>query len=279
MNARFRRLVWNGRFLHLPLVAAVFGLGGLVVIAALPQTRADEEHRHFVYNSNGFEPRPFVAGEPLAGIDGWLTGLAPFLNPEAAVITDADSAGGRQSVAVWGGDLVGSDGITDPYEAVGSYRRPVNHTVLPHKPVVVVSADLLLDTESLGTEDDFFSLTIAVRSGNGETLGEMGLSSSGSAVAYGFNAPPGATPEFTAPIAFNKWQQVSIAVDYSDVTPLTSYYLNGKLLGTISAPTESDVVARGSMVVQALPDTAGDARADYTARFDNFQITAHALRD
>ena len=97
---------------------------------------------------------------------------------------------------MWGGDLVSSEGITAPYDAVGSYRRPLNYTVSPGKPIVVIEADLLLETDQPATDEDFFSLTIAARSGDGETLGEMGLSSSGYAEAYGFNADPGAPPAF-----------------------------------------------------------------------------------
>jgi hypothetical protein len=229
--------------------------------------------------STGFEPPTFLAGDLLLGTDGWSLAIPPFLNPDAATITDAVKKSGRQSVEVWGGDLVGSGGITTPYDAVGSYRRPVNYTVLPSKPIVVLEADLLIETDELATDDDFFSLTIAAISDEGgglrATLGEMGLSSSGFAVAYRFDAPPGTAPAFTAPIEFNRWHRVSIVIDYSDVTTTTSYYLDGELLGTLTEGSASDVLLRGAMVVYALPDAGSDERANDTARFDNFRISVH----
>src|SRR5262247_2291671 len=74
-----------------------------------------------VYDSTSFERQPFVAGLPLLGLDGWSPAIPTFLNPGAAIITNAASRTGRQSIEVRGGNLVGSGGITAPYEAVGSY--------------------------------------------------------------------------------------------------------------------------------------------------------------
>lgn len=236
--------------------------------------RADDANTNKIYNSNGFEPNSFNAGAPLLGVDGWSTAIPPFLNPGAALITNTASANGRQSVEVWGGDLVGSGGITAPYDAVGSYRRPLNYTVSPHKPIVVIEADLLLQTEEQTTDDDFFSMTIAARSGDGETLGEIGLSSSGFAAAYGFNAAPGATPLFTAPIELNEWHRVSIVIDYSGATTVVSYFVDGELIGTMPTTSTSKVLLRGAMVVYALPDDTVDSRMNYVARFDNFSVSA-----
>ena len=64
--------------------------------------------------STGFEPPTFEAADFLLGTDGWSLAIPPFLNPGAAVITDAVKKSGKQSVEVWGGDLVGSEGITAP---------------------------------------------------------------------------------------------------------------------------------------------------------------------
>jgi len=251
----------------------MFFAGAMALLLALPDAGLGQSK---IY-STGFEPPTFLAGTPLLGTDGWNPFIPPFLNPDAAVIADAVKKSGKQSVEVWGGDLVGSEGFTAPYDAVGSYRRPVNYTVLARKPIVVVEADLLLDTEELTTEEDFFTLTIAARSSDGETLGEIGLSSSGFAVAYGFDAAPGAVPAFSAPIAFNRWHRMSIVVDYSDAKTTTSYYLDDELIGTLGDGSASNVLLRGSMVVYALPDAGGDARANYTARFDNFRISVHGV--
>jgi hypothetical protein len=255
-----------------PSLMSLAAVGACTLLLALPYASLGQNK---IYDSNGFEPRPFVAGAPLLGLDGWSTAIPPFLNPAAAVITAAASANGRQSVEVWGGDLVSSEGITAPYDAIGSYRRPVSYSVSPAKPIVIVEANLLLDTEEPATEDDFFSLTIAARSGDGETLGEMGLSSSGTAVAYDPSDPAGSGAAFTAPIAFNRWYRVCMALDFSGETTMVSYFLDGQFLGSVDTGSASKVLARGAMVVYALPDAGGDARANYTARFDNFWISVH----
>ncbi len=57
--------------------------------------------------STSFEDPPFANGSQLQGQDGWLSAadLPPFLNPTAAIITDADARTGSQSLVVNGGDL------------------------------------------------------------------------------------------------------------------------------------------------------------------------------
>lgn len=211
------------------LMPAVFLLGLSAHIL-----RAGEPHGNKVYSSRGFEPKPFTTSAALLGIDGWSTSIPPFLNPNAAVITDEASRHGRRSVSVSGGDLVGSGGITSPYDAVGSYRRPLDYNVWAKKPIVVAEADLLLASGALPTSDDFFSMTISARSGDGETLGEIGLSSAGCAVAYGFNAAPGSPPAFVTPITFNAWHRVTMVLDFSGATTTVTYYLDDNLLGAMS---------------------------------------------
>ena len=271
MNDRnCRRLVLED---FAPRLALGVGVVLLLSVIIAVVGAAENALRNKVYDSQGFEPQPFVDGTPLLGTDGWSTAIPPFLNPIAATITNAASSNGRQSVEVWGGDLFGSDGITAPYDAVGSYRRPVNYEVSLLRPTVVVEADLLLETDQPGTVDDFFTLTIAARSGDSETLGEVGLSSSGSAVAYDFDAPPGALPAFTAPIDFNEWHHVTIMMDFTGEKANVAYFVDGVLIGAMPTESTSRTLSRGSMVVYALPDGDGNARANYTARLDNFRIS------
>lgn len=273
MNARMHPSIRRSHLAtRLAVGVALLLLGAIVLFAASGGVVADDAHQSKIYDSSSFEAQPFAAGGLLLGVDGWSTAIPPFLNPEAATISDADSSTGRQSVEVWGGDLIGSEGITAPYDAVGSYRRPLNHEVTPLKPIVVMEADLLLETDEAATEDDFFSMTIAARTGAGETLGEIGLSSSGLAVAYGFNAPPGSTPLFDAPIDFNQWHHLSIFMDFSGEKTNVAYFVDGELIGAMPTESTSDVLLRGSMVVYALPDGDEDTRANYTARFDNFRV-------
>src|SRR5262245_60500183 len=249
-------------FAVLGAVALVFGLAQ----AALGQSK--------VY-STGFEPSTFQPGDFLLGTDGWSLAIPPFLNPAAAKITDAVKKSGRQSVEVWGGDLGSFEQTLPFYEAVGSYRHPVNYSVSPDKPIVVVEADLLLETEEPATDDDFFSLTIAARSGDGETLGEVGLSSAGSADVYGFDAGPGDPTVFTTPTELNRWHHLSLVIDFSGEEAIVDYLLDGELIYTSQTESTSKVLLRGSMVVYARPEGGGDSRVNYTARFDNFRVSVH----
>src|SRR5262245_58488467 len=235
--------------------------------------------------STGFEPPTFQAGDFLLGTDGWSPSIPLFLNPAAAVITDTVKKSGKQSVEVRGGDLVSAPldpdtgmPIIAPYDAAGSYRHPVNYDVTPAKPIVVVEADLFLDTDELATDDDFFSLSIAVRDGDGGSLGEMALSSTGTADVYGSNATSGSPTVLTTPAKLNKWHHLSLVMDYSGETTTVTYLLNGHVIYTDNqTESASKVLRRGSMVVYARPDGDGNARVNYTARFDNFQISAYGI--
>ena len=233
--------------------------------------------------STGFEPPTFRAGDFLLGTDGWSLAIPDFLNPAAAVITDTVKKSGKQSVEVWGGDLVSAPldpdtgmPIIAPYDAAGSYRHPVNYSVTPEKPIVVVEADLFLDTEELETDGDFFSLSIAVRDGDGGSLGEMALSSAGTADVYGSNATSDSPNPFSTSAEMNKWHHLSLVMDYSGETTIVAYLLDGEVI-YVDNQTESTskTLKRGSMVVYAHPDGDGNERANYTARFDNFRISVH----
>jgi hypothetical protein len=227
-----------------------------------------------------FEQPTFLPGDQLLELDGWSTAIPPFLNPAAVVITNAAAKSGRQSVEVPGANLIGSGGITGPFDAIGSYRRPVDHTISGNKTLVRVDANLLLKTNKPKTPGEFFSLTIAARSGAGETLGEIGLASNGKVEAWSFNAPGGGPPLFTKPIRFNKWYHITMFHNFTSKT--TSYFIDDHCLGSTTAESVSpNVLTRGAMVVYARPN-GGDAggvgsmRSDYTARFDKFRISVHS---
>jgi hypothetical protein len=101
---------------------------------------------------------------------------------------------------------------------LGSYRKPLAFDINAAQSKVHIDADLLLETNQSLTSDEFFSLTIAARSGDGETLGEMGLASNGTVEAWKFNANPGDIPEFHQPIRFNRWYHLSMLLDYTNRT-------------------------------------------------------------
>lgn len=229
--------------------------------------------------STRFEQPTFQNGDLVSGLDKWLA--PPPLSPNAALVTNTFAKSGSQSVVVSGSLLDPSGGPFGSYAAIGSYRRQLGisgFTMTPKKSLARVDADLLLETKQTKTSGEFFSLTIAARSGDGETLGEIGLSSQGMVEAFGFNAPGGGEPSFVKTIRFNKWYHITMLFDYTNRT--TSYFLDDHFLGAVPAPSASTVLLRGAMVVYARPDgdvSGGESntRNNYTARFDNFRISVH----
>ena len=265
------------RSCYLQVAVSLGVITALNVLAFSPRVARAQ---HFVYNSAGFERQPFVAGVPLLGLDGWSPAIPPFLNPAAAVVTNASSSNGRQSIEVRGSNLSSSGGITAPYDAVGSYRLPLSFQPSRQKPIVLIEADLLLQTQVAPTTgsaftEDFFSATLAARSAAGATLAEFGLSSSGHALGYGYNQLPGALPIVKEATALNSWHRLGIALDYSGASTAVAYLLNGKPIGMFQTPDDSGILLRTAMVTYALPDDVGRTRDSYTARFDNFRISVH----
>ncbi len=268
-NHCFRRLV----------VFALVGVTASLVVAKTAQ--AD----NLTLYSTSFEQPTFHDGDQLLGLDGWSTAIPSFLNPAAAKITGVAASNRKQSIEVRGGTLNRSidpdtnELVTFPYDAVGSYRRPLGYEISAKQSRVHVDADLLLETNQPATPGEFFSLTIAARSGDSETLGEVGLSSQGIVEAFPFNSAGGATPAFVEPILFNQWYHISILLDYENRT--TSYYIDGHLLGTVEALSASKVLSRAAMVVYARPNGGvdggtGSTRSNYTARFDNFRVRVNS---
>ena len=267
----------NYCFRHVIVLALVF----VVVTASLGVTKT--VHADTLYTT-GFERPTFHSGDQLLGLDGWSTAIPPFLNPEAAIITNAAAKSGRQSVEVRGADLNSSpidsdtnEQITNPYDAVGSYRKPLNnYMVSGNKNLVRVDADLQLKTTQAETDDDFFGITITLRDGDGIALGEVGLFSNKKVQAYGITKVVGEVtpPLFTRKIRFNKWYHITMLLDLANDT--TAYFIDDQFIGAIHAPSTSNILNRGAMVVYALPDSGVKARANYTARADNFRISVHS---
>ena len=119
----------NYCFRHVIILALAF----VVVTTSLGVAKTAQADNLTLY-ATGFERPTFHAGDQLLGLDGWSTAIPPFLNPEAAIITNAAAKSGRQSVQVRGADLnsspidtVTQELITNPYEAVGSYQ---NHSII-----------------------------------------------------------------------------------------------------------------------------------------------------
>ena len=226
----------------------------------------------------GFEPPTFVPGF-LVGQDGWIA--PPPLSPNAAVISTDKPRQGKQSVLVPGGDLVHQDFINDAtggyYDAIGSYRRPVNYDTGGTQ-TVRVSAHVRVDGPRTAHDDNFFSASIgAVAQGeedgapSPEGVGELAISSDGRVHVYtGADLVP--TFLTSARVRLGEWH--TLAVEANFATRETSFFVDDECLGSFpfDPRVTTDLLLRGSMLTYAAPDTATNHKADYAARFDQFKI-------
>lgn len=221
--------------------------------------------------ATGFENPPLANGSTLLGQDGWSTAIPPFLNPNAAVITDASARSGSQSLQVAGADMVAAPEVA-PLAVVGSYRRPVNYDASSGPSRVLITSAVRLDGPVLGT-GDFFAANIAARSGDGG-VGEISISSDGKVYAYTGNFD--GTLLASTSITLSEWHTLGIDLDFAADT--YTFLLNGNSLGTFpfEAGFSSDLLVRGSAVVYGFPDAvAPDSqykKSNFVARFDDFSI-------
>ncbi|MBL8814917.1 MAG: hypothetical protein JNL58_02720 [Planctomyces sp.] len=210
-------------------------------------------------------------GSGLLGQDGWSNAIPPFLNPGAAKIVNDEASTGSRSLSVLGSHLVSSGGITTPYDAVGSYRRPVSFNAAANGyPIVRLSADVRLDGSRF-TSGDFAAASLAARS-DIAAVGEIELSSDGRVYAYdGISGGPLFTSDT---VDMSKWHNLAMEVDFQN--NITRFFVNGGLLGQFSynSSNTSDVLLRGALVAYARPDNADFQRSDFTYRYDNFTISA-----
>jgi hypothetical protein len=220
-----------------------------------------------VVYSSGFESPTFGSGDHLLGKDGWSTAIPPFLNPDVALITNGNAASGQQSVIIRAADLASSNGITDPYDAVGSYRHPLNYDATGQ--IVRVEVDLFLSGPI--TTDRSFGASLAVRAG-GATVSEFEVFSNGTAGTFG-NVPPGSDPTEESTLSLNQWNHLTIDVDFTGRKSI--FYLNGNPFSTaidFSGGSVGNQLDRVAFVVYALPDDNGFQRGAYEVYYDNLSV-------
>jgi len=247
------------------LVASAIGLvGALQPAAAQPIYTAD------------FEPATFLDGAGLVGQDDWIA--PPPLSPNAAVVSGDFPRQGRQTVHVLGADLEHQDFINELtagyYDAVGSYRRPVNHDTAGTQ-TIRISAHVRIDGPQTAAGNNFFSASIGGRATSLDVsagVGELAISSDGHAYAYTGNEN---VPTFlgSLPVTLGDWHELAIEADFAAET--SSFYVDGVLLGTFPfdpAETYTGILLRGAMLAYAAPDTAANKKADYAASYDKFSI-------
>jgi hypothetical protein len=277
--------------------ARIQTLTGIVLALAInPAFAAD------IYDANGFESPPFAEGSPLVGQDGWVG--VPILSPNAALISTDLPFTGLQSVQVRGVNLEHQDFINEVtegyYDAIGSYRRPVNFNVTANGfSGVRIQTDVRIDGpvtrpgaashacvfSQADTQlpsipcNNFFSASIAARganSGGGTTgIGELAISSDGQVYGYSGNDD---VPKFLTshPVSLGAWHTLAVDVDFIDRT--YSFSVDGKSLPGGPFPfvstADTSILARGSLIAYAAPETSTLKKSNYLVHFDNFSITS-----
>lgn len=256
----------SARVAHLCFASAV------ALIGILPSTFGQ------VIYDTGFEPPTFVADTALVGQDGWIA--PPPLSPNAAVVTTDKPRLGRQTVHVPGADLEHQDFINDLtggyYDAIGSYRRPVNFDTGGTK-TVCVSARVRIDGPKTQEGNNFFSAALSTRAettGGTASVGELALSSDGHVYAYSGND---SVPTFlaNARVRVGQWCELTVVADFS--AKMSSFYLNGRCLGAFpfdATEIYTGLFLRGTLLAYVAPDNSTNHKADYAAHFDQFAIAA-----
>jgi hypothetical protein len=271
--------LFGNRFVSLPTL-----LGLLVLILASSKAANAQE----VYVTR-FEDPPFIAGLSLVGQDGWI---APALfSPNAAVISTDKFRQGKQSVRVAGADLVPSQDIINLssgfYDAIGSYRKPVNFDTGGNS-IVRISTHVRLDGPQT-PGNLFFAAGIAARltdfSGGTNPgtrgIGQIDVYSDGNVYVHDGNRN---VPLFltSAPITLGEWHELALIEDVGSRTFTAE--VDGVSLGTFAYPPDSsgsvatNVIARGALLTLGAPDTATLKKEDYVATFDHFRIQATGKR-
>jgi hypothetical protein len=251
----------------------------LLVASALALGASQPVAGQLIYGAD-FEPDQFLGDTALVGQDAWVA--PPILSPNAAVVTSDKPRQGKQTVHVLGADLEHSDFVAEAsegfYDAIGSYRRPVNYDT-GNAQTIRVSAHVRIDGPLTAPGHHFYSASIGARAAttlDGEPssvgAGELAISSDGFAYAYSGNEN---VPTFRAsvPITLGEWH--SLAVEANFATQINSFYVDDVLLTTFPFdPSEvyTGVLLRGAMLAYAAPDSATNKKADYASSYDKFSI-------
>jgi hypothetical protein len=245
-----------------------------------------------VVYETGFEDPPFADNSILLGQDGWggVTTFSPF----AAVVAAGPNAGGNQTLRVDGANLEHQDFLIGTsgghYDAIGSYRRPVNYETFGTQ-VIRVAADVYLSGPQTPDGTNFFSAALSTRTLLGDLTttagtGEIAISSDGHVYVHCGcqNAP---FFHASAPVTLNAWHNLAVRVDFWDRR--YSFEVDGASLGTyafVQPPVPElpildylNIFARCSLLAYAAPDTAEMQKNQYTAYYDSFSIVATLAGD
>ena len=228
-----------------------------------------------IYSAD-FEPDTYLNNTTLVGQDGWIA--PPPLSPNAAVVTSEKPRQGKQTVRVLGASLESQEFINEVsggyYDALGSYRRPVNHNT-GNSQTLRISAHVRLDGPGTATGNNFFSAGISGRAGTlsgGASVGEMFISSDGHVYAVSGND---FVPTFLAsvPVTLGEWHSLAVVANFA--THTSAFYVDNVLLTTTAwdaSETYTGVLLRGTLHAYTAPDNVTNKKADYASTYDKFSI-------
>jgi hypothetical protein len=275
----------SGKPKHHSFIVLALALVGVIGSLGL----ATSVHADTLYRTS-FEQPTFTAGVPLVGQDTWAG--APPLSPNAALISTNRPRQGRQSVLVQGKDLVSQpidiNIVTGGYyDAIGSYRKTVNHDTGGTE-AVRVSSHVRVDGRRTARGNNFFSASIAVRGtdddqGNGNTgIGELAISSDGRVYGYSGNdfvpgcevvpCVPAATFLTSVRASLGEWHNLAIEANFA--TRTYTFFVDDECLGSFPfvASFTGNFLRRGSLIAYAAPDTATLHKDAYKSKYDQFSI-------
>ncbi|MCY2962920.1 MAG: hypothetical protein NT069_04580 [Planctomycetota bacterium] len=240
--------------------------------------------------STGFDSPPYVAGAVLPGVDAPPGFPLPAtdsdhpwhrrLSPTAATIV-APTVLNRltsQAVEIRGADLEVEPGGTPSYY-LSLDRLPLNYDAAAHGlPTVHAQINVRLDGPAQTStiperEGDAYSANLVLISGDGDSFGEISLSSDGH--VYGYNDYEGYL--FGTPVDLNSFHVLALDVDFA--ARMTTYSLDGGSIGVFdfSGLITSNELNRLAILNYSNYPEAGSLRSEFTGYFDNLSVTASAV--
>lgn len=216
----------------------------------------------------GFETAPFRAGLPVAGQDGWLD----FWGEGVARVSAIGASGGRQCVAISGGDLA----FARPGVVAGTCGKELFFDpVEANRPRVRVACDVKLDGRDTGEgpEADLLSANLFVVNTANQVLGGYFVSSNGTIYAFGRG---GQDYMFATPYALGSYARLELDIDAG--AGAIGCRVNGATVGILALDPAGTLqtmelwtaaLEMASVDGPELPD-----RAQFRASFDDVFIAA-----
>lgn len=220
-------------------------------------------HAGSIY-STGFEAPAFTAGELVAGQDGWTS---RFGKPIGTIETDVPRSGSQYLRAVF------SDFPSSPAPIADEAFRPiVNYDAIANgTPLLNLSVDARLDGPVISDDviNAVFEAIPADIDAHGFPFGQFSISADGNLYVYGSQFD-----DFliVSGIQLGRYYHLEMILDFPGRQ--TIFLLDGIALATFAFSNEIQSTILDSAAVDALAINDAALLSGYTARFDNYSISA-----